>query len=114
GAPVLDTRSPADFAGGHLRGAINVGLEGRFAEYAGDVLRPERAIVLLGDAGTEREARVRLGRIGFDNVTGCLRDPMLALAENPGAAVQSSRLSAAELARRRDEVDGLVVLDVRN
>ena len=114
GAAVLDTRSAADFARGHLRGAINVGLEGRFAEYAGDVVRPERSIVLLCDAGTELEARVRLGRIGFDNVAGCVRDPMLVMAENPDAVVQSSRLSAAELARRRDAIDGLVVLDVRN
>ncbi len=42
GAVVLDTRDPPDFAAGHLRGAINVGLGGRFAELAGAVLRSHR------------------------------------------------------------------------
>src|SRR5262249_38671966 len=49
GAVLLDTREPADFAAGHLRGAVNVGLQGRFAEYAADVLEPEREVVLVGD-----------------------------------------------------------------
>lgn len=34
GAVVIDGRSAELFASGHLRGAINVGLDGRFAEYA--------------------------------------------------------------------------------
>ena len=44
---LLDARPPAEFASGHLRGAINVGLEGRFAEYAGDVIRPDQPIVVV-------------------------------------------------------------------
>jgi glyoxylase-like metal-dependent hydrolase (beta-lactamase superfamily II) len=40
GAVPLDTREPTDFAAAHLAGAINVGLQGRFAEWAGDVLDP--------------------------------------------------------------------------
>ena len=43
GAVLLDSREPNDFAAGHLRGAINVGLQRRFAEYAGDVLAPTSA-----------------------------------------------------------------------
>ena len=49
GAVVLDTRDPADFASSHLAGAVNVGLAGRFAEFAGDVLRPVDEIVLVCD-----------------------------------------------------------------
>ncbi|HET9665812.1 MAG TPA: MBL fold metallo-hydrolase, partial [Desertimonas sp.] len=37
GAVLLDCREPADFAAGHVRGAVNIGLQGRFAEWAGDV-----------------------------------------------------------------------------
>ena len=66
GTVVLDTREPADFAAGHLRGSVNVGLGGRFAEWAGDVLRPDQDIVLVCEPGRELEASVRLGRIGFD------------------------------------------------
>jgi glyoxylase-like metal-dependent hydrolase (beta-lactamase superfamily II)/rhodanese-related sulfurtransferase len=114
GAAVLDTRSPADFAAGHLRGALNVGLQGRFAEYAGDVVRPEQAIVLVCDAGTEQEARMRLGRIGFDAVAGHLHEPMRAFIDNPSLVEVSSRLTGAQLVARLGEVPGLVVLDVRN
>src|SRR4051794_30048986 len=44
GAMLLDTREPVDFAAGHLTGAVNVGLQGRFAEWAGDVLEPDRDV----------------------------------------------------------------------
>jgi len=114
GGVVLDTRDPADFAAGHLRGAVNVGLHGRFAEYAGDVLRPDRDIVLCCDTGTELEAKLRLGRIGFDRVAGALADPILAMLRHPEAVVRSSRVAVAELVRLRERVGGLTVLDVRN
>ena len=43
-APSCSTpATAADFAAGHLRGSVNVGLDGRFAEYAGDVVPPEPA-----------------------------------------------------------------------
>jgi len=111
---VLDTRSPADFAAGHLAGSLNVGLEGRFAEYAGDVIRPEQAVVLVCDPGTELEARVRLGRIGFDDVAGHLCDAVAVFLEHPEIVERSSRLTAADLARRIDDLPDLVVVDVRN
>lgn len=34
---VLDARTPDDFAAGHVRGSINVGFDGRFAETGGMV-----------------------------------------------------------------------------
>ena len=83
GGVVLDTRSPADFAAGHLRGSINVGLEGRFAEYAGDVVRPDQDVVLVCEPGTEHEAKVRLARIGFDRVVGYLEDPVRVFVDHP-------------------------------
>jgi hydroxyacylglutathione hydrolase len=114
GAVVLDTREPQDFAFGHLRGSVNVGLGGRFAEFAGDILSPYQGIALVCSAGKELEARIRLGRIGFDNVIGCLDDPMRAFCEHPDAVEASSRLTAETLAARRAEVSGLVLVDVRN
>ncbi len=49
GAVLLDCREPSDFAAAHLRGAQNISLQGRFAEWAGDVVSPQRDIVLVGD-----------------------------------------------------------------
>jgi glyoxylase-like metal-dependent hydrolase (beta-lactamase superfamily II)/rhodanese-related sulfurtransferase len=112
---VLDTRSPTEFALGHLRGSVNVGLEGRFAEYAGDVIRPDQTVVLVAD-GPEAaaEARIRLGRIGFDRVDGALLDPIAAFVANPGRVEPSTRITATELAERRDSIVGLQIVDVRN
>jgi hydroxyacylglutathione hydrolase len=114
GAVLLDTRTPADFAAGHLRGALNVGLQGRFAEYAGDVIRPEQEVILVCDDGTELEARVRLARIGFDKVVGNLAEPMRVLLDHPSLVEVSSRLSPVELGTRLDTVPDIVIVDVRN
>lgn len=112
---MLDTRSPMDFARGHLRGSINVGLEGRFAEFAGDVLGgPDQEVVLVGESDTGLAARVRLGRIGFDNVAGHVADLAPALLQRPEVVERSSRLTAEELARRLGQLAELVIVDVRS
>ncbi len=114
GAAVLDTRDPLDFAAGHLRGSVNVGLHGRFAELGGDVLTPDRSVVLVSEPGTELEAKVRLGRIGFDRIEGSLADPVRVLLEHPEVVEPSSRLSVTEFEARQRDVADLQVVDVRN
>jgi len=106
GAQVLDTRTPEDFALGHLAGSINVGLEGRFAEYAGAVLDARAPIVLVCDPGAELEAKTRLARVGYDNVVGALADPLIEFVAHPEAIQQAKRLAASDLG---DEV----VIDIR-
>jgi hydroxyacylglutathione hydrolase len=113
GAVVLDTRDPSVFAQGHMVGSYNVGLAGRYAEYAGDVLTPMQPIVLVCEAGTELEARNRLARIGFDKVIGCLSDPVSAFLAHPGWIASASRLTTTELVERLESVDGLQLVDVR-
>jgi DMSO/TMAO reductase YedYZ molybdopterin-dependent catalytic subunit/glyoxylase-like metal-dependent hydrolase (beta-lactamase superfamily II) len=114
GATLLDTREPADYAAGHLRGAVNVGLQGRFAEYAGSVLSPDREIVLVGDPAAADEAKIRLGRVGYDRVVGQLDEPGAVYASRPDLVETSSRLTAAQLVDRRDEAAGLQIVDIRN
>ena len=111
GAVVLDTREANEFSIGHLRGALNVGAGGRFAEYAGSVVDHDTPIVLVADPGGELEARVRLARIGFDGVVGVLADAVAAFTTHPEVVETSNRITAAELAARRDDV---TVVDVRN
>ena len=93
-------------------------MEGRFAEYCGDIARPDQPIVLCTDPGREGEAKVRLARIGFDRVVGAVGDVQRVLAEHPELAVASPRLSATDFAgwhvatgARRDPVQ---LVDVRN
>jgi DMSO/TMAO reductase YedYZ molybdopterin-dependent catalytic subunit/glyoxylase-like metal-dependent hydrolase (beta-lactamase superfamily II)/rhodanese-related sulfurtransferase len=98
GAVLLDGREPADFAPCHLRGALNVGMAGRFAEWAGDVLAPHRDIVLVGDPALAREARLRLARIGLDRVVGQLDDLSGAIGRDSTLVESSSRYTVGELA----------------
>ena len=114
GAVLLDTRSPEIFASGHVRGSINVGLDGRFAEYAGDVIRPGQQVVLLGDAGRSAEGKVRLARIGFDDVVGEVPDVERVLAERPDLAAAARRLPATDVAAWLADDPDLQVVDVRN
>ena len=113
GAAVIDTRDDADFALGHLRGSINVGLGGRFAEYCGEVVKAGTPIVVVTEPGREREAVIRLARIGFDTVIGALSDPVRAFLEHPDDVARASRLTAREFDERRSNLDDLQLIDVR-
>jgi len=111
GAAVLDVRSPEEFARGHLRGSVNVGLDGRFAEYAAEVVGGD--IVVVCEEGRARDARLRLSRVGLDSVVGVLDRPERAFAERPELTGTASRLTARQLADARAAIPGLVLLDVR-
>lgn len=113
GAVVIDAREHEDFARGHLRGSINVGLSGRFAEYVGEVVRSTDRIVLIAPAGTAAEARTRLARIGFDNVVGALEAPEASFVEHPEEVTVASRLTAAAFAERAASMEALQVVDIR-
>jgi DMSO/TMAO reductase YedYZ molybdopterin-dependent catalytic subunit/glyoxylase-like metal-dependent hydrolase (beta-lactamase superfamily II) len=112
GAVLLDTREPVEFAAGHVVGAINVGLQGRFAEYAGSVLPPDREIILVGDPDAAVEGKIRLGRVGYDRVDGQLADPGRAYASHPEAVEISSRLTVAQLAGLSERAS-VQIVDVR-
>jgi rhodanese-related sulfurtransferase len=117
GAVLLDTRDAVDFAAGHLAGAINVPADGRFAETAGMVLRPEQDVVVVAPEGRESEVTVRLARIGFDHVTGYVVDVDVLMVAHFDRVEQASRLTPVQLAEliaspTADDVP--VVLDVRN
>ncbi len=113
GAVVLDTRDPNEFAAGHLIGSINIGLAGRYAEFAGGVIQPGVAIVLVTDEGQELESKIRLARIGFDNVVGHLANPLQTFSDHPDDVAKGSRLDVAAMREAMATVDGLQVVDVR-
>lgn len=113
GAQVLDVRQPDEFAAGHLAGALNIGLNGQYATWAGTMLDPERPIILIAEPGREQEAALRLGRIGFDSVRGYLRGGMTALAERPNLLAFVSRAMAPEVAADLANGAPPLLLDVR-
>jgi glyoxylase-like metal-dependent hydrolase (beta-lactamase superfamily II)/rhodanese-related sulfurtransferase len=114
GAMMIDGRAPEEFARGHLREAVNVGLAGRYAEFAGSVIPSDVDIVLFVEPGFELEAKNRLARIGFDRVVGYLDNPYAAMVENPERTQVASRLTAEEFNDRAARIAGLQIVDVRN
>jgi len=114
GAVIIDGRPTEVFASGHLRGAINVGLDGRFAEYAGDILRPGQAVIVVTEPGRENEAPIRLARIGFDQVTAALHDIDRLLFDHPELTEQARRVTASELNEWQRSTPDLQLVDVRN
>jgi hydroxyacylglutathione hydrolase len=114
GTILVDGRNPEDFAQGHLRGAINIGLAGRYAEFAGSVIEPDVDIVLMTEPGAELEGRNRLARIGFDGVIGYLDEPEKTMFEHQEAVQVASRLTAKAFVERAGDVTDLQIVDVRN
>jgi len=114
GAVLVDGRSPEEFAPGHLRHAINIGLEGRYAEFAGSVLPSDVDIVLFTEPGQELEGKNRLARIGFDRVIGYLHEPFEVMLNRRDDVQVASRLTAKAFDRRAAELAELQLVDVRN
>jgi glyoxylase-like metal-dependent hydrolase (beta-lactamase superfamily II)/rhodanese-related sulfurtransferase len=110
GHVVLDTRDAGRFAAGHLPGAVNVGLDGKYATWCGTVLSSEDALVLVAEPGRERESALRLGRIGFDRVSGYLDGGMQAAH---GLEQRSGRVETSELRALLAAQAPPLVLDVR-
>lgn len=113
GAQVLDVREGVDFEGSHLKGALGIALNGKYATWCGTLLNHDDPIVLITETGEHEEAVMRLGRIGFDNVSGYLRDGMRALEARPELVEVTQRITAATLAEQLKEETPPIVLDVR-
>ncbi|HSP03759.1 MAG TPA: rhodanese-like domain-containing protein [Acidimicrobiales bacterium] len=114
GALLVDGRDPVEFAHGHLKGAVNVGLEGRYAEFAGSVVPVDADIVLFVEPGAELEAKNRLGRIGFDRVLGFVDRPFEVLLAHQDQAQVASRLTPVDFEERRKDLGDIQLVDVRN
>lgn len=114
GAMIIDGRDPEEFALAHLAGSINVGLNGRYAEFAGSVIPSDVDIVLVVDDGFAIEARNRLARIGFDRVVGYLENPLAVMAANADKVRRGSRMTAIEFEDRKAGISGLQLVDIRN
>ncbi len=73
GEIALDIRTGEEFCAGHVTGSINIALSGQFASWAGAVLGLSSRPVLIGNSQDQlSEARMRLARIGMENIAGYL------------------------------------------
>ena len=70
---LLDVRNQNDFKKGFIPGSVFIGLNGTFAPWVGSIIKDiNKKILLICDQGKEKEAIVRLSRVGFDNCLGFL------------------------------------------
>jgi rhodanese-related sulfurtransferase len=93
-----------------LKGSINVGVDGKYATWAGTVLHKEAPIVVVADDERLAESIMRLGRIGFDHVAGYLDGGMEALHDHPDLIGQVERVAPAAVPELEPKPH---VLDVR-
>ncbi|MBS1596710.1 MAG: MBL fold metallo-hydrolase [Bacteroidetes bacterium] len=110
---VLDTRESTKFTDGFIPGSISIGLNGRFAEWAGSLLPFDKPIVLITEQGKERESLVRLARVGFDQMKGFLEGGFEAWRNANQPIDMIINVEADELAMDLPFDNKIVVIDVR-
>ena len=110
---ILDTRHADVFTQGFVPGSIFIGLEGRFAEWAGSLLPFDAPMVLVTEPGKEKETIIRMARVGFDKVKGYLDGGYDAWKNAGEANDMIIDVEADELMMDIPHDNNLVVVDVR-
>jgi rhodanese-related sulfurtransferase len=108
---ILDVRSAEHFSIAHIKGSINIGLNGTFAIWAGTILDLQKPILVICDPGKEKESLIRLGRIGFDNIIGFFNGNISELSALGIDVAITSNIDAEELNHLTDK--DAILLDVR-
>jgi hydroxyacylglutathione hydrolase len=114
GAVVVDVRATAKYGTGHVPGSLNIGLGGQFASWAGALIAADKPIVLVTEDDDQvAEARMRLARVGLENVAGYLGGGVLAWHDSGRPVATTEQISVDELQHRLDEGKAGQILDVR-
>ena len=109
---ILDVRSVEDFSSSHIPGSIFIGLDGRFAPWVGEILEDvSKKLILIAPEGREKEAIIRLSRVGFDNVIGYLEGGINSWIKNGGFINKVLNESASKFSTIDNNKD---ILDVRS
>jgi hydroxyacylglutathione hydrolase len=109
----LDVRTGDEFARGHVPGSVNIALSGQFATWAGTVLGLTAHPVLV--AATQEqisEARVRLARVGIEELGGYLKGGVEAWQKAGFPFEKTPQITVTELNERLQNGE-LRILDVR-
>ncbi len=95
---ILDTRTPEEFSKGFIPNSLNIGLNGNFAPWVGELISDiNQSVVLICNEGTEQEAVIRLSRIGYDNTIGFLEGGFNAWKANQKESNSIERIDASQL-----------------
>lgn len=114
GAVVLDCRMPEAFAGGHVPGALNVGLTSSFPTWAGSVVPFDAPILLVVDRPEDVFTVIlHLLRIGYDLPKGWLAGGMMAWRTTGRPLGFVQEWTVQDLDRERTGKEAPFILDVR-
>jgi hydroxyacylglutathione hydrolase len=114
GPVILDVRPAAEFGAGHIPGALNIGLGGQFASWAGSLIPLPAPIVIVAESDEQvEEAQIRLARVGLENVKGYLSGGMGAWKESGQEVPVVPQISVAELKELIETRPDLQIVDVR-
>ncbi len=110
---VLDTRSMQAFAGGHIRGALNIGYNEVLSMWGGWMLDPDKPIAMLKPAEGEFNGPLDwLARVGLTNVKAGLDGDMKAWV-NSGRKFDSFKTMSVHDVNQNFPTDKMTLLDVR-
>lgn len=113
GALMLDTRDADDFAKGFIPNSVNIGLDGNFAQWVGEMIPDvKQQILLITEAGKEEEAITRLSRVGYDYTVGYLKDGF-ASWQNSGKDIETVNRITPSQFESEYKKDKPLVIDVR-
>jgi glyoxylase-like metal-dependent hydrolase (beta-lactamase superfamily II) len=111
---ILDVRTAAAFGNCHIPGALNIGLGGQFASWAGALISIEAPIILIADdAPAVSEAVTRLARVGIETVKGYLAGGIYAWDRAGFQTATLAQLPVDELYSLIQEEADLQIIDVR-
>lgn len=113
GALVLDTRKADDFAKGFIPNSVNIGLDGSFAQWVGEMIPDiKQEILLVTDKGREEEAIIRLSRVGYDGAIGYLKGGFHSWEKSGKEVDTAKRITADDFAKNYDAANQILI-DVR-
>ncbi len=111
---ILDVRTAAEFGAGHLPRAINIGLGGQFAIWAGTLVSMGTPIVIIAESEDKAaEAVMRLARVGIESVEGYLAGGIAAWQEAGLELASVPQITVDKLNQRLYQEPNLQILDVR-
>ena len=112
-ALILDTREANSFAQAFIPNSVNIGIDGSFAQWVGEMVTDvKQPILLVTEPGREKECAIRLSRVGYDNTLGYLAGGMKTWIEAGKEIDQSKRISPLEFANEISSKK-ILVIDVR-